>query len=87
MVEFENELVRVVRMSYPEGYATPEHNHYAGVNILLTDIRAASGPEGEESEPAENEAGFAAWADTGEPHITTNLGGEMMLIRVELKIQ
>jgi quercetin dioxygenase-like cupin family protein len=86
-IEFENDLVRVVRMTYPEGYATPEHNHYAGVNILLTDIRATSGPEGEELEPAENEAGYAAWADTGEPHITTNLGGEMQLIRVELKIQ
>ena len=86
-VEFENELVRVVRMTYPEGYTTPEHNHYAGVNILLTDIRAASGPEGEESEPAENEAGYAAWVDTGEPHITRNLGGEMHLIRVELRVQ
>lgn len=86
-VEFENELVRVVRMTYPEGYATPSHNHYAGVNILLTDIRVTSGPEGEELEPAENEAGYAAWAETGEPHITTNLGGEMQLIRVELKIQ
>ena len=86
-VELENDLVRVVRMIYPEGYATPEHNHYAGVNILLTSVRATSGSEGEESEPTESEAGLAAWADTGEPHITTNLGGEMQLIRVELKIQ
>ena len=86
-IEFENELVRVVRMTYPEGYATPEHNHYAGVNILLTDARAMSGPEGEESEPAENEAGLVAWADGGEPHITTNLGGEMQLIRIELKVK
>ena len=86
-VEFENELIRVVRMTYPEGYATPEHNHYAGVNILLADARATSGPESEELEPVENEAGRAAWTDTSEPHITTNLGGEIHLIRVELKVQ
>lgn len=87
VVEFENELVRVIRMKYPEGYATPPHNHYAGVNVLLTDATATSAAEGEETEPAESSAGLAAWADSGEPHVTRNLGGEIEIVRVELKVQ
>lgn len=87
-VELENDLVRVVRMTYPEGYATPPHNHYPGVNILLSDAKATSAPEGEETEPVENEAGIAAWSDGGgDPHVTRNLGDEMHIVRVELKVQ
>jgi quercetin dioxygenase-like cupin family protein len=86
-VEFENELVRVVRMRYPEGYETPPHNHYPGVNIHLADFRAASGPEGEDVEPIEGKAGSTSWADNGKPHVTRNLGGELHLVRVEIKVQ
>lgn len=86
-VEFENELLRLVRMTYPEGYVTPPHNHYPGVNVLVSDVRAASGPEGEEVEPVESPAGTAAWADAGEPHVTRNLGGDMQLVRVEIKVR
>lgn len=84
-VEFENDRVRVVRMNYPEGHETPVHNHYPGVNIVLSGTKAASGPEGEEAEPAEIEPGTVAWAEGGEPHVTKNLGEEMHIIRVELK--
>lgn len=87
-VEFENDLVRVVRMRYPEGYETPPHNHYPGVGIVLSDVRATSAPEGEDTEPAETAAGSVAWSDGfGEPHVTTNLGDEMHVVRVELKVQ
>ena len=87
-VEFENDLVRVVRMNYPEGYATPPHNHYPGVSISLSDVKATSAPEGEETETAEQEAGVAGWSDGGgDPHVTRNLGGEMHIVRVELKVQ
>ena len=87
-VEFENDLVRVVRMNYPEGYATPPHNHYPGVGISLSEVKATSAPEGEETETVEQEAGVATWSDGGgDPHVTRNLGGEMHIIRVELKVQ
>lgn len=86
-VEFENDVIRLLRMRYPEGYVTPPHNHYSGVNILLTDVHVSSGPEGEDVAPTESEAGVASWADGGEPHVTRNLGGPMELIRVELKVQ
>lgn len=87
-VVFENDLVRVVRTNYPEGYATPPHNHYPGVSFLLSDVKATSAPEGDETDIAEQEAGFATWSDGGgDPHVTRNLGGEMDIIRVELKVQ
>lgn len=85
-VEFENDRVRVVRMRYPDGHATPPHNHYPGVNIVLSDSRVASGPEGEDVEAVETVAGTASWADGGEPHVTRSLDGELHLVRVELKV-
>jgi len=87
-VELENDLVRVVRMHYPEGYTTPPHNHFPGVGITLSDVKATSAPDGEETDVAEQQAGVATWSDGGgDPHVTRNLGGDMHLIRVELKVR
>ena len=87
-VELENELVRVVRMHYPEGYSTPPHNHYPGVGIALNAVKATSSPDDDADDVVEQEAGAATWSDGGgEPHVTRNLGGDMHLIRVELKVR
>lgn len=86
-IEFENDLIRLIRMKYPEGYVTPPHNHYPGVNVFISDVTAASGPDGEDGDPVTNASGVATWADTGEPHVTRNLGGELHIVRVELKVQ
>ena len=87
-VEFENERVRIVRMTYPAGYKTPLHDHLPGASVMLTDYKAKSAPEGEEGEEAEGKAGEVSWADAAPPHVSENTGEEeFSLIRVEIKIQ
>ncbi len=39
-VEFENDQVRIIRYAYDRGERAPMHDHPAGVQILLTDVRA-----------------------------------------------
>jgi quercetin dioxygenase-like cupin family protein len=50
-LEFENELVRIVRYSIPAGEITPMHDHPTGVQVLLTDARARqTAPDGKTTE-------------------------------------
>lgn len=50
-LEFENDVVRIVRYSIPAGETTPMHAHPTGVQILLTDARARqTTPDGKTTE-------------------------------------
>jgi len=87
-VEFENDRVRIVRMTYPAGHKTPPHDHLPGVNIMLTDYQATNTPEGEGAEAVgvEGNAGDVSWADAGPVHVSENIGEEAFsLVRVEIK--
>jgi beta-alanine degradation protein BauB len=39
-LEFENEHVRILRYAYDKGESAPMHDHPAGVQVLLTDVKA-----------------------------------------------
>lgn len=86
VVEFENDRVRIVRMTYPAGYATPPHDHLAGVNVMLADYQGTNTAEGGEPAEVEGSAGEVSWADRGAAHVTRNTGEEPIeLVRVEIK--
>ena len=84
-VEFENDQIRLVRMTYPAGYATPPHTHLPGVNIMLNDYKGTNTPEGGDPNEVAGEAGEVSWAEAGPPHVTENAGDEISLLRVEIK--
>ena len=86
LVDFENDRVRVVRMVYPPGFATPLHAHRAGFGVFLTDARGRNVPADGEPVPIEGVAGSTFWT-TGEPaHVSENLGDEeLVVILVEMK--
>ena len=86
VIEFENDWVRVVRMTYPAGKTSSVHDHPPGFAVFLTDADMQNIPE--EGEPVELkfEAGDAIWGDAGTAHATANPGDEdVVLIRVEMK--
>ena len=86
VIEFENDWVRVVRMTYPAGETSSVHDHPPGFAVFLTDADMQNIPE--EGEPVELkfEAGDAIWGDAGTAHATANPGDEdVVLIRVEMK--
>ncbi len=85
-VEFENDLVRVVRMTYPPAYKTPMHSHLSGVSVILSTATVHSWTDGGEESEAETTAGAAAWSEGGAVHANETQGDVALeLIRVELK--
>ncbi|HEY7473122.1 MAG TPA: cytoplasmic protein [Gemmatimonadota bacterium] len=84
-VVFENEQVRVLRISYGPQEASVMHEHPAGVAVYLTDLRGQfTMPDGESVEMGGN-AGEAVWTEAGS-HLPKNLTDEPFeLILVELK--
>jgi hypothetical protein len=86
VVELENDLLRVVRMTYPPGWTTPLHTHLPGVYVPLGDFRFRNVLENGESELTEGTAGSLRWSDGVPPHRTENQGsGDAVVLRVELK--
>jgi len=84
-VEFENDQVRVLRITYGPGEKSVMHYHPAGVAVFLTDHLAKfTYPDGKTEEiPAK--AGQAIWVPAGK-HLPQNIGDETFeLILVELK--
>jgi len=84
-VEFENEQVRVLRISYAAGEKSVMHEHPAGVAVFLTDGQVKfTTPDGKSREvPAK--AGSTQWAPA-EKHLPENIGDKPFeLILVELK--
>ncbi|MGH7563953.1 MAG: hypothetical protein ACREK5_05975 [Gemmatimonadota bacterium] len=84
-VEFENEVVRMVRVRYGPGEASVMHRHPANFAVFLTDAAARMElPDGETAEPS-FKAGQVLCGDA-EVHKPSNLGSEPLeLILVELK--
>ena len=84
-VEFENENVRVLRISYAPGEKSVMHYHPGSVAVYLTDGKTRmTTPDGKSVEmPAK--AGVANWTPAGS-HLPQNVGDKKLeLVLVELK--
>ena len=84
-VEFENDQVRVLRISYGPGEKSVMHSHPAGVAIFMKDLKSRfTMPDGEATD-MEVKAGTVAWSEA-QSHMPENLGDEPLeVIQVELK--
>jgi quercetin dioxygenase-like cupin family protein len=84
-VEFENERVRILRITYGPGEASVMHHHPANVAIFLTDQTVEfTNPDGS-TQVAESKAGQAMFGP-GEQHLPKNIGEEPLeLVLIELK--
>jgi quercetin dioxygenase-like cupin family protein len=84
-VEFENEQVRVLRISYGPGEKSVMHEHPANIAVFLTDGRVTfTTPDGK-SEEVTIKAGATMWGP-GEKHLPANVGDKPFeLVLVELK--
>ena len=86
-VEFENDQVRVLRISYRPGEESVMHEHPNGVAVFLTDgdteMKLSDGTTIEDT----SKSGAAIWATAGK-HLPKNIGdNKSELILVELKSQ
>ncbi len=86
-VEFENEHVRVIRITYGPNETSVMHYHPAGVAVFLVDQKVQfTLPDGETVE-LESKTGEVIWTEAGK-HLPKNMGdGPLELILVELKTQ
>ena len=84
-VEFENEQVRVLRISYGPGEKSVMHEHPASVAVFLTDVQTKfTLPDGK-TQLLPGKAGAAVWEAAGK-HLPENVGAKPFeLILVELK--
>jgi quercetin dioxygenase-like cupin family protein len=84
-VEFENEQVRVVRISYGPHEKSVMHEHPPNVAVFLTDVQGKfTLPDGS-TQDASMKAGTFQW-DPGGTHLPENTGDKgFELILVELK--
>lgn len=84
-VEFENDRVRVLRITYGPGEKSVMHYHPGNVAVILTDQKGRfTLPDGS-TEEAEAKTGDAVWGDGGQ-HLPENLGDNPLeLILVEMK--
>ena len=86
-IEFENDQVRVLRISYRPGEESVMHEHPNGVAVFLTDgdteMKLADGTTIEDT----SKSGAAIWSSAGK-HLPKNIGdNKSELILVELKSQ
>ncbi len=83
--EFENEKVRIVRITYGPGETSVMHYHPDSVAVYLTDIETEMElPDGAKS-VGTNEAGKHSFDEAG-MHLPTNVGeGPVELVLIELK--
>jgi quercetin dioxygenase-like cupin family protein len=84
-VEFENESVRVLRISYGPGEKSVMHFHPKSVAVYLTDgTSRMTTPDGK-SQDIPFKSGGTVWADAGS-HLPQNTGSKpFQVIVVELK--
>ncbi len=84
-VVFENNQVRVLRITYGPHEKSVMHEHPGGVVVFLTDSRVKmTFPDGK-TEESSGKAGEAIWVK-GETHLPENLSDEPLeLILVEMK--
>lgn len=86
-LEFENDDVRVIRITYGPNESSVMHYHPAGVAVFLTDQRVQfTLPDGQTLE-VEAQAGEVIWIEAGS-HLPQNLNDRPLeLILVEIKTQ
>ncbi len=86
-LEFENDDVRVLRITYGPNESSVMHYHPASVAVLLTDQRVQfTLPDGQTVEVG-GQAGEVEWAEA-ESHLPQNLSDRPLeLILVEIKTQ
>ena len=84
-VEFENESVRVLRISYGPGEKSVMHDHPKSVAVYLTDgMTRMTTPDGK-SQDLPVKAGGTAWTPAGS-HLPQNVGTKpFQVLLVELK--
>lgn len=84
-VEFENDQVRVLRITYGVGKKSVMHEHPANVAVFLTDAHVKfTQPDGK-IQDAPAKAGTVQW-DAGGKHLPENVGDKRLeVIVVELK--
>ena len=84
-VVFENDQVRVLRITYGPNEKSVMHEHPAGVAVFLTDQRVKMTLPDGKSEELSGKAGDTFWAEGG-THLPANLENKPMeLILVEMK--
>ena len=84
-VEFENDQVRVLRITYGPHEKSVMHDHPAAQVIYLTDAHVKFGLPGGKSEEQQGKAGQTAWAPAGK-HLPENLSDKRLEgLLVELK--
>ena len=84
-VEFENDQVRVLRITYGPHEKSVMHDHPAAQVIYITDAHVKFGLPGGKSEEQQGKAGQTAWAPAGK-HLPENLSDKRLEgILVELK--
>ena len=84
-LEFENEHVRVIRITYGPNEESVMHYHPAAVAVFLVDQKVQfTFPDGGTAE-VQTKAGETIWTQAG-PHLPKNLtDGPLELILVEMK--
>lgn len=84
-VEFENELVKVLRITYGPGEKSVMHSHGEGMVVFLTDANSVfTLPDGSRIESNFN-AGQTFWTDES-THLPENIGDDSFeLIQIEIK--
>ena len=84
-VEFENDQVRVLRVTFGPGYKTPVHEHPTGVVVFLNDSKNRVSPVGGTVDETPRKAGDVIPL-VASKHVVENLGGtKAEIIVVELK--
>jgi quercetin dioxygenase-like cupin family protein len=84
-VEFENESVRVLRISYGPGEKSVMHYHPNAVAVYLTDGKTRMTTLDGKSQEMPAKAGAVSWTPAGS-HLPQNTGDKRLeLILVELK--
>ena len=84
-IEFENDQVRVLRITYGPHEKSVMHDHPAGQVVYLTDAHVKFGLPGGKSEEQSGKAGQTGWAPAGK-HLPENVTDKRLeAILVELK--
>jgi quercetin dioxygenase-like cupin family protein len=84
-VEFENNRIRIVRMTYPVGAKIPMHSHLPGVSIVLTATAVHSWTPDDKETDGHTLAGSAAWSDASSHANEVRGKSPLELVRIELK--
>jgi quercetin dioxygenase-like cupin family protein len=86
-VEFENDQVRVLRVTYAPGEKSVMHEHPASVAVFLTDASARFGLPDGTSQDDVMKAGSTRWSDAGKhlPQSTADKSFELILVELKGK--